>query len=131
MHMRCAGLRSRTHPRANLYVMSSMYLYGRLDGPAERAAMDEQEQINMIKTRMPSLYKEIQKKAAEKGNQAYALVRKGLRGEPNCFYGFERGHVVGTPFNIPSLHADIAKLMVQFGVDYCCIWPAEVSDGAH
>lgn len=86
--------------------------------------------IELIKTKMPTLYKAIQAKAAEVGNQAYVLVRKGLRGEPNCFYAFERGHVVGSPFSIPGVNAEIAKYMVQFGVGYCCIWPMEVSNGA-
>jgi hypothetical protein len=53
----------------------------------------------VIKTQMPMVYGAIQDKAQQIGKDAFALVRKGLRGEPNTFYAFERGYVVGTPFS--------------------------------
>jgi hypothetical protein len=69
--------------------------------------IDVQAQIEDIKRFMP---------------EAYVLVRKGLRGEANCFYAFERGRVVGTPFNLVEVTRDIAQYMVTFGCAHVCIW---------
>lgn len=95
--------------------------------------MNENERIAEIKSHMPETYKAIQAKAGEIGKEAYALVRRGLRGEAGCFYAFERGRVVGTPFNEPEINAEIAQYMVTFGCTYVCIWPARKAgtDGAH
>jgi hypothetical protein len=79
-------------------------------------------QISIIRTHMPETYKSIQAQAQAIGTKAYALVRQGLRGEPDCFYAVEGGHVVGTPFN-QSVTADIARHIVQFGCTYMCLWP--------
>lgn len=81
------------------------------------------QQIAEIKTHMPEVYKGIQAKAVELGTPAYALVRRGLRGEPNCFFAFERGRVVGTPFNVTNIMAVVAQNMVQFGVKCVLVWP--------
>lgn len=91
------------------------------------------KQIALIRAHMPDTYKAIQAKAAEIGNEAFALVRRGLRGEANCFYAFERGRVVGAPFNEPDINAEIAQYMVTFGCTYVCVWPARKAgtDGAH
>lgn len=78
--------------------------------------------LELIKTRMPETYKSIKDRAAAVGNEAYAYVRRGLRGEPNCFYAFEAGHVVGTPFTLREVARDIAQYMVTFGVAHCCVW---------
>lgn len=85
---------------------------------------DEQvaEKLRLIKGSMPHVYEGIQAKAAEIGPGAFALVRRGLRGEANCFYAFERGHVVGTPFAMPGIAADVAATMVRFGCAHICIW---------
>ncbi len=101
--------------------------------------------IELIKTRMPETYKSIQ--AREKGvveevggkpvvmvqaygKAVYNLVRRGLRGEPNMFYAFERGHVVGTPFSLPEIARDVAQAMVSFGCTHACIFaPVPVSTG--
>ena len=53
--------------------------------------MTIEQQIADIKAHMPEVYKSIQAKAAAIGKPAFALVRKGLRGDANCFYAFERG----------------------------------------
>jgi hypothetical protein len=84
--------------------------------------MDVNGKINEIKRYMPETYQSIQAKAAKIGNQAYELVRRGLRGEANCFYAFEGARVVGTPFNMPDITADIALLMVEFGCAYVCMF---------
>ena len=84
--------------------------------------MTIEKQIAEIKAHMPEVYKSIQAKAAEIGKPAYALVRRGLRGEANCFYAFEAGRVVGTPFTLPDVSRDIAQYMVTFGVSHVSVW---------
>jgi len=81
-----------------------------------------EKQIANIKTNMPETYKDIQAKAAVIGKPAYALVRRGLRGEANCFYAFERGHVAGTPFSLLEVSRTVAVHMVNFGCTYCVVW---------
>lgn len=91
-----------------------------------------EERISAIKQHMPGVYRAIQDKAAQLGKPAYALVRRGLRGEPDCFYAFEGGRVVGTPF-CHAVTAEVAQDMVQFGATFVCMWPAAQGsdDGAH
>lgn len=48
-----------------------------------------QSLINSIKSDMPKTYAMI-KEAAQTNPQAYALVRRGLRGEVGCFFARER-----------------------------------------
>lgn len=79
--------------------------------------------IATIKTRMPETYKSIKAKAEVLGKSAYALVRAGIKGQPNCFYAFERGNVVGTPFTLTEISRDVAQLMVTLSVEHCIIWP--------
>lgn len=100
---------------------------------AELKTFDEVErQIVEIKTHMPAVYQSIQDKAEDIGKLAYSLVRRGVRGEPNCFYAFERGRVVGTPFALPTIQEDVAVNMVRFGVSHVVIWAnAEVAHGTH
>lgn len=93
--------------------------------------MSIEEQIAEIRAHMPEVYKGIQAKAQELGKPAYALVRRGLRGEPNCFYAFERGRVVGTPFVVTDIMAEVARYMVQFGCSHVCIWPAAGEGSVH
>lgn len=100
---------------------------------AELKTFDEVErQIVEIKTHMPAVYQSIQDKAEDIGKLAYSLVRRGVRGEPNCFYAFERGRVVGTPFALPTIQEDVAVNMVRFGVSHVVIWAnVEVAHGTN
>jgi len=84
-----------------------------------------------IKAHMPETYKAIQARAAEDdlGREAFALVTRGLRGEPNVFYAMERGHVVGTPFNIPDVSAELAAYMVRFGCQFLIMWAPGAQKG--
>ena len=87
-----------------------------------KALVDQRLQV--IKSRMPNVRQAIEDRAALIGNEAFALVRRGLRGEPGCFYALEAGHVVGTPFG----HGDprmvqVAQFVVRFGCAHVCIWP--------
>lgn len=86
------------------------------------ANVDVSAKIEEIKRFMPNTYKSIQAKAASIGNDAYVYVRRGLRGEINCFYAFEAGRVMGTPFELIDIARDVAQLMVTQGIDHMCIW---------
>ncbi|MES2685693.1 MAG: hypothetical protein V4706_02665 [Pseudomonadota bacterium] len=89
------------------------------------------DKIELIKTLMPGVYGRIQKKAAEIGREAYALVRRGLQGEPNCFYALEGGRVVGTMFNHPAINSDLALHVVEFGSAHVCIWGDQLQGVQH
>lgn len=84
--------------------------------------VDVQARINEIKHHMPETYKAIQAKAVAEGNQVFALVRRAIKGETNCFYAVERGWVAGTPFNLPRIHADVAAQIVGFGCQHMVMW---------
>ena len=79
--------------------------------------------IQTIKARMPDTYANIQLKVKEIGNEAYELVRRGIRGEGDCFYAFENFNVVGTPFKVNhEIAATIAVYMVEFGSTFCTLF---------
>lgn len=86
------------------------------------AKVDVGALIEDIKRFMPETYAAIQQRAYEIGNDAFVQVRKGLRGEPNCFYAFERGRVMGTPFSVTDIMDVVAVNMVRFGCAHVCIW---------
>lgn len=92
--------------------------------------VDVEGQIAIIKQHMPQTYQAIQDKAKEIGKDAYALVRRGIKGEPNCFYAIEAGHVVGGPFNLVGVNEEIARLMCQFGCRHVVMWAAPVTQVA-
>lgn len=101
---------------------------------AEQIEAAVQQDIAEIKAYMPETYKAIQAKAAEIGSKAFALVRAGLRGEPNRFWAMERGWVKGTPFNVLGMQEEAATQMVRWGCAHVCIFGqpvAEVQDGAN
>jgi hypothetical protein len=92
--------------------------------------------LHTIKTRMPKLYEAIQARAVSEP-AVYVLVRRGLRGEANCFYGCEAGHVVGTPFAGEAwvkTTSFLKEQAVQFGLGFLVMWgdglAKEKSDGA-
>ncbi len=74
---------------------------------------DVGDKLELIKSQMPETYAGIRHRAGELGNDVYALVRRGLRGEPNCFYAAEGGHVVGTPF-LADIMAELAAQLAEF-----------------
>ena len=84
------------------------------------------ERLAIIKAHMPEVFATIQDKARQIGPEAYALVRRGLRGEPGCFYAFEAGHVVGTPLGFDPKRSGLqgaAEFLVLYGCAHVCIWP--------
>jgi hypothetical protein len=87
--------------------------------------------LTFIKDRMPKTYEAIQAKAAEIGKEAYALVRRGIRGESNCFYACERDFKAGTYWDV-QVALDIARLVELYGMSFVCMWPEpKGADGAH
>lgn len=100
---------------------------------ASQQKAEEDRQLKMIRERMPKVYDAIKLRAGEVGNDAYALVRRGIRGEPGCFYASENGLKVGTYWAV-SLPTDVAELVARYGVALVCMWPGtakEGVDGAH
>jgi hypothetical protein len=100
-------------------------------GKSPATAKEVEETIALIKAQMPETYKSIQAKADAVGKIAFALVRRGIKGEPNCFWACERGYVVGAPFADSEIERDIAHLMVQFGSTFVCIWGREAAHVAN
>ena len=119
LHLRA---RVRDHPPSPVFL--SLYTLDTMDTSAQRQGqqVDVQARINEIKAHMPETYRAIQAKAAAEGPQVFALVRRALRGEANCFYAVERGWVAGEPFNLPGIHADVAAQIVGFGCQHLVMW---------
>lgn len=102
-----------------------------MDG-STTAAMTPQEverRVAEIKAHMPRTYQAIQAKAAEIGRDAYAHVRHGLAGAPNRFYAIEAGRVMGTPFDLPNVAPELARLIVQFGCEFLIMWAPAAQKG--
>ena len=127
----CRQARTLTRARAsrNFIYLPFKWRRGHMDtlnfskmAPVKSAA-EVEAVIATIKTHMPETYKSIKAKAEAFGPATYALVRAGIRGQPNSFYAFERGHIVGTPFTISELTRDVAQLMCTLGVQHCIVWP--------
>lgn len=52
-----------------------------------------------MKSQMPKVAQWVGERREAWGNAHVSEMQKrGLRGEPGCFYAVEAGHVVGTPF---------------------------------
>jgi hypothetical protein len=95
-----------------------------LKTPGEKAAAVE-ARLKEIKAHMPETYKAIQAKAEVIGSAAFRFVRQGVAGEPNRFYAVEAGRVVGTPFNLPGVTEELARVVLQFGVSFLIMWSPE------
>ena len=91
---------------------------------ANRSKEDVEQDLHTIRTRMPKLYEAI-KERAKMQPEVYALVRRGLRGESNCFYAMEAGHVMGAPF-AGERWAKVADVLreqaLQFGFGFVVMW---------
>lgn len=97
------------------------------------------QRLEIIKRHMPNVLACIEDRVQHIGNDAYALVRRGLRGEPGCFYAIEGGHVVGCPIGMDDeAMRELANYTVIFGCAHVCIWHPSAwvkkegeADGAH
>lgn len=119
----CVGARART------WVCVSVMLYiKRVDGMDGNV----EKQLATIKGQMPDTYAEIQRAAKAAGKGVYAVVRAGLRGEPNAFWACERGHVVGTPFEMrPAVAGEIASYIMRYGMTNLVFWSPAIARGLH
>ncbi len=105
-----------------------------MDGQGQQ--VDVAARIREIQEHMPETYRAIKVMADKAGSEAYAAVKRAIRGEANQFYAIEGGFVVGTPFELPDVTADLARLIVRFGCRHLVIWSPEVAkmgaaDGTH
>lgn len=86
-----------------------------------------QQRLEVIKRHMPNVLACIEDRAQHFGPETYKLVRRGLRGEPGCFYAIEGGYVMGTPMGMDrDTLQQLADHMVILGCAHVCIWPARV-----
>jgi len=138
MHVMCEPALARSSASEYVYVMTSVYLSGRLDGQenqgAAMAADSEAErvaqQVAEIKATMPGIYRLIQDKAEDIGRPAYSLVRRSLAGEPDCFFAWDKRRAIGTPFSSPGVMHDSMRFMAEFGSPLGAIWGnVEVNHG--
>lgn len=82
--------------------------------------------VVLMRDKMPSTTARVREEATCKGNGVYAVVRRGLRGEPGCFWAIEAGHVIGTPLGLEAVLPDVAMAMVTFGASFVCAFGPEV-----
>ena len=80
---------------------------------------------------MPKVWEEIGRLKVQFGSAHVAeCIRRGTAGEPDWFYAFEGGHVVGTPFTADKRLAEWILVAVTMGSRHCCVMrPAAVKDG--
>ena len=52
-----------------------------------------------LRAQMPNVARAVDERRRQDGAEwVNATIRKAMNGEPNQFYAFENGHVLGTPF---------------------------------
>lgn len=94
---------------------------------AQRMLIEQGQQL--IKGKMPRTYAKIRAEASKDG-RVWSLVRRGLAGEPNCFWATEDGQTVGAPF-VGAVGLDWAvRQMAEFGCPYVCTL-ATMRGGGH
>lgn len=66
--------------------------------------MDRQNQPanqSDLRQLMPKVAEIVNEKRTELGKgYVNAMIKRGMAGEPNCFYACEGGRIIGTPFSI-------------------------------
>lgn len=117
--------RTRGHPNTHIPSIESD---GQMDTSKKRLAVNSAQveaQLKVIKDHMPETYKAITEKAGQIGRAAFGFVRHGVAGQANKFYAVERGRVVGTPFDLPGVADEVARVIVQFGCTFLIMWAPE------
>lgn len=65
---------------------------------------------------MPEVWKKIVEYRQQYGDAHVTdCIKRGMSGEPDCFYAFEDGHVVGTPFKADRVLVDYLALAAVLG----------------
>lgn len=81
---------------------------------------------------MPRVWEAIEARREEFGADHVAdCIRRGMAGEPDWFYAFERGHVVGTPFTCDPALTEFIGLAAVIGGRYVFVMrpPAANNEG--
>ncbi len=92
--------------------------------------IDVSGKLETIRNHMPTVYCMINERAGKYGNQVFADVRAGLRGEADKFYAFEGLYVVGTRFSNPAIHDDVLKVAPDAKAGAFWFDPLQCSAGA-
>lgn len=54
-----------------------------------------------LRTQMPNVARLVDERRKQDGVEwVNETIRRAIKGEPNQFYAFEAGHVLGTPFSV-------------------------------
>lgn len=71
---------------------------------------------------MPKVWEQIGKLKQEFGSAHVGdCIARGMAGEPDCFYAFEAGHVVGTPFTADRRLAEWIIAAAAMGSRFGCV----------
>lgn len=88
---------------------------------ADKTDAEVELDLQDIKSKMPLTYKYITDTAARIGKAAYTQVRRGCRGQENCFFAFENGLVKGCGVNDRATMMQVVEMMVTVGVKQGCV----------
>ncbi len=84
---------------------------------------------------MPGVWAQLKAWKAEWGVEHVAqCIRRGMAGEPDWFYAFEAGQVVGTPFQADTVLAEQIGQAAALGIRFAAVMRPplkEAADGAH
>lgn len=82
---------------------------------------------------MPKVWEAIEaRKTAFGAHHVAECIRRGMAGEPDWFYAFERGHVVGTPFTCDPGLTGLISLAAVIGGRFVFVMrpPAANTEGS-
>lgn len=82
---------------------------------------------------MPKVAEQIDQMRVKWGKEHVdECIKRGMRGEPDWFYAFENGHVVGTPFKADKVTAQVLAQAVMLGGRYAVVMrPGKEQHGAN
>ena len=81
---------------------------------------------------MPRVWREIGAHRVKWGEaHVKECIERGMRGEPDWFYAFEAGHVVGTPFQADSEVVKLLQLAVTLGGGYAMVMRPPAPEAKH
>lgn len=114
------GAGARTAAQAGAHTRDSVGQVGRLDeGQGQPGYRDM----------MPRVWDEIRRLKARYGAEWVAeCISRGQAGEPDWFFAFENGHVVGTPFKADAQLVQWLQLAVAIGGRHACVMRPKPED---
>lgn len=48
-------------------------------------------------------------------------IKRAIRGEPDYFYAFEAGHVLGTPFRSDPITEKVVRMSISYGARFAMV----------